>query len=195
MDNGWKELNFEFEGTVPMLMHNITLADPLNEHTKEMSKYSGKRKKTEADHLAMAQIEFMASLYLDNDENYIIPSQNIEAMFKEAAAKTSRKVTKKQTMASIMSEDFILTEFKGPKDPEKRFEDKECYDRRAVRVQTARIMRTRPMFNLWKAQGTILYDETEIDKDQVLNMLEIAGKKIGLGDHRPKFGRFNFKEI
>jgi hypothetical protein len=50
----------------------------------------------------------------------------------------------------------------------------------------------RPLFNKgWKATFTlVLADEDAVPSDQLKEMLDFAGARIGIGAWRPKFGRF-----
>ena len=61
---------------------------------------------------------------------------------------------------------------------------------RMVKVQKQRVMRTRPIFRDRSATFSILLDETQLDPRQVVDILHLAGRYVGLGDWRPRFGRF-----
>jgi len=71
-------------------------------------------------------------------------------------------------------------------------------DSRPVRIKGARIMRHRPWLPEWKLEFTILVLEVKLIPGEVLNaVLVSAGQTIGIGDYRPRFGRFiveSFKE-
>ena len=48
-------------------------------------------------------------------------------------------------------------------------------------------MRTRPKFDPpWAAEFRVEYDPELVDKMQLENWLDIAGRRIGLGDWRPE---------
>jgi hypothetical protein len=57
-----------------------------------------------------------------------------------------------------------------------------------------RIVRTRPRFDKWALTFHIEYDEEEISREMLFELLVYAGKRSGLGDYRPHkggpFGRF-----
>jgi len=58
-------------------------------------------------------------------------------------------------------------------------------------IQRARVLKWRPKFNQWKLQFTItILDETNISPANVKEILEKAGATKGIGDYRPRFGRF-----
>lgn len=52
----------------------------------------------------------------------------------------------------------------------------------------------RPRFDRWEFSATLIVDEKQISEENVRNLLNDAGSKIGLGDFRPSckgpFGRF-----
>lgn len=60
-------------GTAPLLMHGNGLADPISDDAKRMKRLSGKRTKTDEDHIAMRRIEFESSLYIDPEQGPYLP--------------------------------------------------------------------------------------------------------------------------
>ena len=71
-------------------------------------------------------------------------------------------------------------------------------DIRSVIINRARIMRHRPVFNEWALKFQLDIEEDEIDPTVVKEVLEYAGKRVGIGDFRPEkggsFGRFHVTE-
>ena len=62
-----------------------------------------------------------------------------------------------------------------------------------VTVQRAKINRTRPVFNEWTANIELMYDDSVVQKRKLIEWLEVAGLQCGLGDWRPRYGRFSVK--
>ncbi|MBX9925857.1 MAG: hypothetical protein K2Y05_05825 [Hyphomicrobiaceae bacterium] len=182
----YKRLTFKIRGVSPLVMHNGQLADPLNKHSKEMRKISGKRKKTEADFEQLAKLEWFGSLYLHGGAP-CIPGEVLEAGFIEAARKNRRG---QQAKAGIVSDGFWPIEFDGPKSPDQLWEDENYRLTVGVRIQKNRIMRTRPIFRAWSATVSLDYLTDQLDKGEVVETVEILGRIVGLGDWRPRFGRF-----
>ena len=54
----------------------------------------------------------------------------------------------------------------------------------------SRVPRTRPRFDQWNISFNLMYDESKIDLDVILNAMEYAGSYVGLCDSRPKYGKF-----
>lgn len=72
-------------------------------------------------------------------------------------------------------------------------------DTRPVRIQRSRILRSRPLLSSWALEFTIrVLDEDELP-DQIVNAILVkAGQTTGIGDYRPRFGRFmvtQFEEV
>lgn len=64
-------------------------------------------------------------------------------------------------------------------------------DRRPVVVQKARVMRSRPQIDGWAATFTVIFDPVLVEQPLIiLEILADAGSRIGVGDYRPRFGRF-----
>ena len=53
-------LTFRCVGIAPLLMHNGSLANPLNPKVKEMKEITSLRKKTDENHLELQRLEFAA---------------------------------------------------------------------------------------------------------------------------------------
>jgi len=86
-------------------------------------------------------------------------------------------------------------EYDGPKDPAELWEIEEFRLARAVRVGQARVIRTRPIFQEWAANVEVEFDLDFLNADHIRQWMEIAGRKVGLMDWRPKCGRFDIKEL
>ena len=56
-------------------------------------------------------------------------------------------------------------------------------------------MRCRPLFSDWELKFELDFDDETVNRDDVIQWLHVAGKKVGLSDWRPKFGRFEVVSI
>ena len=68
--------------------------------------------------------------------------------------------------------------------------DDQYKDIRGVKVGTARVMRCRPIFRKWSIVVDIKYNPEMANEADVAKAMADAGQQVGLGDFRPKFGRF-----
>ena len=182
----FKNFDVSIESISPLLMHNGQLADPMNEWTRKLKALSGNRKKTDEIFAEMSRIEWFGSLYA-MDDKLIIPSEMIEACLIEGAKKS--KLGKQFKSAVFVSDNAVLNI--GVKYTIQSLWDAEIYrDVRGVRVGTSRIMRTRPKFMKWSTDFRIDFDPDLVQRHEVMKALNDAGTQVGLGDFRPKFGRF-----
>jgi hypothetical protein len=177
----------------PMLMHACTLADPLHDETKAHKALTGKRKKTDEDHEAIAKSEWTSSLYIDDEMGPYLPGINIESCLFEAAK--LRKLGKIMKRALFVSEDKVKIEYRGPRTKDAMFKDKRFVDARPVKVSMARLIRYRPKFDDWTAQISVMFNPEQIDKGELVSVLHDAGSLVGLGDFRPRFGKFSIEVI
>jgi hypothetical protein len=173
-------------GVAPLIVHNGQLADPLNPFAKALKEVTSTRKKTDDDYERMAEIEFRGGLYVDEAGSPVIPGESIEAALVEGAKKNKLgKVAK----ASIIVDGNIPIIYDGPRDADSLWSDPKFRKTVAVRVGTARVMRTRPIFYDWSLKFEIQFLPDQINKREVAQILESAGM-CGLGTWRPRFGRF-----
>jgi hypothetical protein len=64
-------------------------------------------------------------------------------------------------------------------------------DLRPVRIQAARVMRARPWLKNWALSFQVQVLDEAMLPFEVLNAILVdAGEKVGIGDYRPRFGRF-----
>lgn len=175
------------QGISPLLMHNGQTADPLNRFSKQMKEITKKPKRTEEDYAELSKIEWHAGLYVNKDGDLIIPSTLIEASIQDGAKKS--KLGKAFKSAVFVNDDAKL-DIGTKKKAAELWGDDQYRDVRGVRVGQSRVMRTRPIFNQWKCSFTVYFDDQQVDLSQVERAIEDAGTKAGLGDFRPRFGRF-----
>lgn len=71
-------------------------------------------------------------------------------------------------------------------------------DSRPVRIQRSRIVRHRPHLPEWMLSFTLtVLDKNAVPASVLNNIIVKAGQTVGIGDYRPRFGRFivtSFKE-
>jgi len=196
MSKGYKEYQVTIEGSVPLVMHNGQTADPLNAYSKALKQISSKRKKVDADHEKMAEIEWEAALYLDRSHN--LPKVNISGHVIESCIVAGAKKSKMGQAAKtalfvdgdaeflVRGKQVTLDEIKGK--PEFRLAV-------PVKVGTARIVRTRPKFDTWSATFKLQVMDNVANESDVKDWLRDAGLYVGLCDWRPRYGRFSVKEF
>lgn len=175
-------------GTAELLMHNARLSNPLDPAAKAMKAVSSKRVKTDEDHEELARLEHLGSLYYDPEIGPFIPGQNIERCLVDAAKVTKSGV--KVTRGVFVSTNVNPLAYAGPREPDGLWTDENFRHMASVKVQQNRVMRCRPMFRQWRtaAEGTL--DTAVLSLEELRSIAETAGAMIGIGDYRPRYGRF-----
>lgn len=185
------------KGASPLLMHNSRLANPFDNIVQAMKPLQKKRNKTTDDMEELARLEFLGGLYVDDEGAPCLPGHVIEGLFVQTF-RAARQT--KDAMSGIMSEGDWPIQYNGPKDSNKLWEKRaEFSDFRMVALKkSSRIGRTRPIFRKWACTFRIAIDGAAADPKTAKERLEHAGAYIGVGDYRPRFGRFtveSFKEV
>jgi hypothetical protein len=183
----YKTIDFHIRGVAPLLMHNGQLANPLNPFTKAIKAITAKKKKTDEDYTEVARLEIFGGLYVDDQGRPVLPGEVIEGTIVSGARKT--KKGKDALSAIIVDGNFPLI-YDGPKTPETLWEDKRFHYTVGVTVGQSCVMRTRPIFKSWECKFTVHYLDEVFNPQEVIDFVETAGRVAGLGDRRPKFGRF-----
>lgn len=185
-----KKFTLTLKGVTPLIMHNARLADPLDTIVRQMKPLSAKRSKTEEDLLEMARLEFVGGLYFDADLGPVMPAMNIEAALRDGA-KTFKK-GKDITRGLQVTDMVVPVAYKGPRDIDGLWGggDSEFVYRTSVVVQRNRVQRTRPIFRNWALEVNGVFDENIFDEDVLNTICETAGMMSGLGDYRPRYGKF-----
>jgi hypothetical protein len=186
--SAYQILKFRITSVAPLLMHNGRLADPLNPYSKSIAELSGKKgkDKTESDHLELGRREFYGGIYMDKD-GPIIPGEMIEASMIKGAMKEKRGPAAK---AGMLVRNHAKLEYKGPRTLDELWGNPLFQFRTSVKVGQSRIVRVRPMFPEWSAEIVVDFIPSLLNAAYVRNFLITAGEQIGIGDWRPRYGRF-----
>ncbi len=177
-----KQLNITIKGISPLLQHRF----PLEDHGENQNKAKKK--------IYVAEEEAKKALYTDSDTGKIVhPSEHIYGALIKAAVYF--KFEGKKTYKDIIKAGIVLEPEYIPLNKE-NWDEIDC---RPVVIQRARVARWRPRFNDWKLTFNInILDDENLQISLLKDILDRAGKYHGIGDNRPRFGRFivtNFQEI
>lgn len=134
----------------------------------------------------MMMLEWQAGLYVENGV-VGIPDTVLLGMLIAAAKKIKKG---QQAKSGIFVQGFFPLKYDGSTDLKKLWENEEFRLTAKVRVGTSSVMRTRPKFDNWSLEFNAEIDDTLINEGDLNEILKIGGKQIGLGDWRPRFGRF-----
>ena len=181
------------------------MIDPDNESVREIGLLQRELKKAKKDDVEgkeklrrkIERAEWRGSLYWDDNMGLYIPGDNIFACLVAAARKS--KCGKQAEQGIVPIEDAPLATKLKTNDVEALFKEAQFQFRFPVRIPPktgSRIMKVRPIVPTgWHVTVTIEYDETVFPTNDLKEALQTAGSLIGIGDWRPKFGRFSVEFI
>ena len=182
------------KGLSPLIMHNgaagIDNRSPANIERAEIASKRGKNR-TEADEARLRELETLTSLWLDDSEAPTVPAAALRATIETGARKLKQGPQVREGLIVDRVESFDYDTSLG-----KTVEElcKTVQFTTGVVVQRNRILRTRAKFDEWAVTFTVECDDELVDERQLAAWLDIAGRRIGLGDWRPEksghHGRF-----
>lgn len=181
------QLIFNIKGVAPFIMHNGRGADPQDPVTKWAKSGTKKQGKQDADHEAIAEKEYILSAYADENNVPYIPADVIYAAIINGAKKDKQGPAAKAGIMIVSPGDL---NYEGPTTIAELYKDEKFVLRKPAKIGQKKVVRTRPIFENWSATFTVEFDESVIGKDDVQRAVEQAGKFCGVGDWRPRHGRF-----
>ena len=182
-------------GLSPLITNNgpagLDTRSPANVEKAEISRKKSSNR-TAADDARLKELDCLISLWLDARDAATIPEGAIRKCIETGARKLKQgpQVREGLVVEGVQSFDY---------DREALGSTVEELGKRAqftvgVVVQRNRVLRTRAKFDDWSCAFTLDCDDELVDKDQLEAWLDIAGRRIGLGDWRPEksgtYGRF-----
>jgi len=184
-------IKMKWTGVRPLIMHNGRLADPLDEYTSQIKEMRKDKRAAGTDSVMkkLVRLEWEGSLYWSESMGPVIPSDNIERCVQLGAQKIKKG---KDVMAAVFcAEPEVKLEYDGPRALDAMHNSGRFVIRKGVVIKKQRIIRIRPMFPTgWSVSFALEYDNQVIDEKDLVRCCEEAGALVGLGDWRPKFGRF-----
>lgn len=167
----------EIEGVSPLLQHRFPM---------EEADAKAKKKMGTVDYSKEAE----TSLYRDEKGKIYVPSTHLEAAMRDAAVNFRIQGGRGKTYKAIVNAAIIVEPEAIPLLGENGGDPEWTTDARPVVVQRARVVRYRPKFGKWKLLFTINVLDEQLDVETINKILVHAGQYNGIGDFRPKFGRF-----
>jgi len=200
-----KTIKASIKGQSPILLHNGALADPRNPFTKEIqaAQKAFKKDKSDASFEALTHCEWLGGLYTDEPIKFSRSGNTVEllndvrigitgdmigrCLLKSAAVKESGIFK-----AAVIVEGFFPLAVGGkPMTTGGCFKNLKYYFTVGAKIGKATVMRTRPRFDDWSAVASVSYIDELVNGRDVQDALARSGAIIGIGDWRPRFGRFS----
>lgn len=187
-------------GIRPLIMHNgaagIDRRSPANLEKADIARKRGSNR-TEADDERLRELECQTSIWYDYDGTPTIPPAAIRAAIETAARKLKQGPQVREGMA--ITEVKVFDYDRAGLGTTVEELGKNAQFTVPVVVQRNRLERTRAKFDEWSVTLLLEADDELVDQQQLESWLDIAGRRIGLGDWRPEksgdYGRFVVDEI
>lgn len=180
-------VNVTIQGVSPLMQHRYPMPD-----LASMSK--GGKKSTGAVDYSQEWREY---LYANSSGEIIQPASHIEGALTKAAAGFKVQGKRGKSYKDLFAANIFIdpVEIKHgytvPDDLDCDADKPLYLDMRPVVVNRARVVRIRPCFKPgWSLSFTINVIDDELPFEILNDALTLAGKAVGIGDFRPKFGRF-----
>lgn len=178
-----KNIEVEVTGISPLLQHRFPIEDSEQQTTAK------NRKQKEED------VE--KSLYRTPDGTIYQPCVHFISCLKKAGAKFQIPGQGKATYKNLIGSGAVLISPESIPHKNQNYE----IDVRPVVVPATkgRVVRKRPIFKNWSLRFNVEFDADEISPSTIKEILEYAGRRVGIGDFRPEkggpFGRFMVTEF
>lgn len=181
-------VSVKVHGVAPLMQHRFPLPD-LADMSKGGHVHTGSKDYTE---------EWREYLYVNANDEIFQPATHFEGAMVKAAV--NFKITGKRgktykdlfQAAVFVSPEEIPHGLKNPETLDTDADKTLYLDMRPVVIQRNRIVRIRPTFKPgWELEFDIEVVDDQIQPTLVQDVLTLAGKTVGIGDYRPKFGRFS----
>ena len=179
-----KTFEVEIEGTSPYLMHKFYGLDDGSAEKRSKTRIGVPDWKKEAE----------KALYKNTKGEVYVPALQIEGAMVKSAVTEKIPGRRGKTYKDLVKA-FVFVE----PDEIIMHPQKWEMDARAVVIQRNRVVRYRPKWDKWSLKFYLTIHESEQIPSEVIKLiLDGAGRFTGIGDYRPRFGRFivtKFKEI
>lgn len=195
-----KTIKLTWTGIRPLIMSNpqtVAITNPYTKEARRLNTLLKKQRKADSDKLmeeteeAQRRNDFKSSAYFDS-EGFYLPDTVIIACLKESA-KALRK-GKDIDRAVMVSDLKARIECKRYKTLDAAFEDEDFRLEGPCRIPPktgALIWKCRCQIPTgWKLSFSLEFEESMIAKGDLEDISDSAGKMVGIGGWRPRFGRF-----
>jgi len=162
----------KIRGVAPLLQHR---------YPDEVEEKSSVKKTGRKDY----SVEVESNLFKGKDGVIYEPSEHIEGCMRRSAVNFQITGKGKKTYKDLVLSSIVVVPEQIPVTPQEYVVDK-----RNVVVSRARVARYRPRWDDWELEFSVKILDDQFPPEVVREILEYGGAAIGIGDYRPKFGRF-----
>ena len=161
------------------------------QHRRDIAKgfeeqVTSKRRSRAPSTMAEFNQEALDGLYQDENGKPYIPSAHIERCMVDSGTNFQIRGQGKKTYKKEMMSSVVVSPTKIAIKPVDW-----TVNIQAVKIQGKQTFRARPLFKAgWAASFVVQILDDELQHETVKDILSFAGKRVGIGDYRPKYGQF-----
>ena len=186
-------INFEVKGLPggQLLMNNPQCVDPLNSYSKSAKEITGRKKKSDADHLRLREIETEAKTFWCDELGVYIPSRWITASIANSAFAVA-KIAKAKIRSSVFpTEERIKLRYEGEREiaAVSQVYANGHYVTQNLKQGQVSVTKCHPAFRGWSFKTQLEIDTEILNFSDIKRIAEYASRYVGWGDFRPTFGR------
>jgi len=191
-----KRFKIRVKGTTPLLQHRM--------RDEELMALLGTKTAKKKDKEEQTPREIAESFAYKNEHGFVVPTSYIIGAFKSVASEYKQKNSVRKSLKSIAGGIFRPeSEFVQLIDSNsKPLNTFEVDIKKATNHQKGAVAVCRPRFENWEIELTATINEDLVSPDVVLEVLNDAGKRSGIGSFRVSkggyYGQFcitNFEEV
>ena len=165
----FERMNIHIRGTAPLIVHRWS------EKGKKQLLDDFQLKPKQPKEPKNPEREYADSLYVLDDGRYGFPASGFKKAIVRAGTYADMKMTFLRGVVMVEGEYIVID---GT--PQMR-ED-------IVKIQMTIDLRYRGEFRVWESTIPIIFNAGIISADQILNLIQIAGFAVGIGEWRPEKG-------
>ena len=188
-----EKIDFEVKGLPggQLLLNNPRTVDPLDEYAKAAKEITSRKKKSDADHLKLREIETEAKCFWDDSLGIYIPSRWITASIANSAFAVA-KIAKAKIRSSVFPvEEKIKLHYEGEREiaAVSQIHANGHFIVQNLKQGTVSITKAHPAFRGWSFKTQLEIDTEILNFSDIKRIAEYASRYVGWGDFRPTFGR------
>lgn len=179
-----KRIKIRVKGLTPLLQHRM--------RDEELMALLGTKTKKKKDKEEQTPRQIAESYAYKNEQGFVVPSSYLVGAFKSVASEYKQKNSVRKSLKSIAggifrpeSEFIQLINSKN-----KPLKDFEVDIKKATNHQKGAVAVCRPRFDEWELEMIASIDEELVSQEMVLDVLNDAGKRSGIGSFRVSKGGY-----
>ena len=191
------KITIELTGRAPFISHNGRLANPLDAATQAVAQVSRKRQKTPEDYRQLLPLEAYGGCYETKEGLLGLPTENVHSClveaargFKQGTALSSALLFEGDTVTPLLVDGAAV----DAREYVYNHSDKSLFIRTVV-IAGRRTLRGRTIVRNWSTTHSFTLLEDVVNPNDLEKIFVRAGRLIGLGDWRPRYGTFTTRVV